>query len=67
MRISQRQRKWKMMLPFVAVIALFSSCKPLEQDIFKPDYQNVSLLPKLTAWIDQPSFENAYGANSYSV
>ena len=34
MRISQRQRKWKMMLPFVAVIALFSSCKPLEQDIF---------------------------------
>ncbi len=56
----------RILILLVAVIGL-SSCKPLERDVFEPDYQNANLLPRLTCWIDQPSFENAYGANSYSV
>ena len=56
----------KILLLLATIIGL-SSCKSLEPDLFAPDYQNVSLLPRLTCWIDQPSFENAYGANSYSV
>jgi hypothetical protein len=42
-------------------------CKTIEQEIFIPEYQNTTLLPRLTIWFDQPSFENAYGANSYSI
>ncbi|MDR1006314.1 MAG: hypothetical protein LBL74_05575 [Bacteroidales bacterium] len=49
------------------IILGFASCKSLEQDVFIPDYQNTTLLPRLTTWFDQPSFENAYGANSYAV
>lgn len=56
----------KILLLLATIIGL-SSCKSLEPYLFAPDYQNVSLLPRLTCWIDQPSFENAYGANSYSV
>ncbi len=55
------------LLLLIAVLVGFGSCKSLEQDVFMPDYQNTSLLPRLTCWIDQPSFENAFGANSYSV
>ncbi|MBP3254169.1 MAG: hypothetical protein J6M30_06655 [Bacteroidales bacterium] len=48
------------------VVAL-TSCKSLEESTFASDYQNPTLLPRLTCWIDQPSFENAYGANSWSA
>ncbi len=57
----------KRILLLVLVVLGLSGCKSLEQDLFQPDYGNPTLLPKLTCWIDQPSFENAYGANSYSV
>ncbi|MDR1847453.1 MAG: hypothetical protein LBR17_04990 [Bacteroidales bacterium] len=56
---------------FIAALTLltmgFVGCKSIEQDVFVPEYQNTVLLPRLTIWFDQPSFENAYGANSYAV
>ncbi len=67
MRKNRNTTPMNKILLLLAVIVGLSSCKSLESDIFQPDYQNTSLLPKLTCWIDQPSFENAYGANSYSV
>lgn len=56
-------------LLFVAIVLVLglSSCRSLKEDTFRSDYQNTELLPRLTCWIDQPSFENAYGANSYAV
>lgn len=42
-------------------------CKSIENSTFHSDYQNPTLLPRLSCWIDQPSFENVYGANSYAV
>ena len=51
----------------IAIVLAFTSCKSLKEDTFHSDYQNIDLLPRLTCWIDQPSFENAYGANSYSI
>ena len=59
----------KILLILVVIITttLFSGCKSLEESTFHYDYQNPVLLPRLTCWIDQPSFENAYGANSYAV
>ena len=43
------------------------SCKSFEQATLEPEYSMGTLLPRLTCWIDQPSFENAYGANSWSA
>ncbi|MBO5963457.1 MAG: hypothetical protein J6P97_03150 [Bacteroidales bacterium] len=67
MRRKQNQKRIGKILLLLAVTMCFGACKSLEADLFQPDYQNTTLLPKLTCWIDQPSFENAYGANSYSV
>ncbi len=51
----------------VAVCSLtIFSCKSLEESTFHSDNQNPILLPRLTCWIDQPSFENVYGANSWA-
>ena len=59
----------KKLLILAAVISALciNACKSLENSTFHSDYQNISLLPRLTCWLDQPSFENAYGANSYAV
>jgi len=52
----------------VLVLGLaFNSCKSFEQATLEPEYSIPTLLPRLTCWIDQPSFENAYGANSWSA
>ncbi|MCH3924331.1 MAG: hypothetical protein LKE30_05390 [Bacteroidales bacterium] len=51
----------------ISTIIGCTSCKSIQESTFHSDYQNPNLLPRLTCWIDQPSFENAYGANSYSV
>ena len=67
MRRKQNQKRIGKILLLLAVTMCFGACKSLEADLFQPDYQNTTMLPKLTCWIDQPSFENAYGANSYSV
>lgn len=67
MRKYRNQNRTIRILLAMFVIAGFCGCKSLEKDLFQPDYRNASLLPKLTCWIDQPSFENAYGASSYSV
>ncbi|MFA6806232.1 MAG: hypothetical protein WCR29_02315 [Bacteroidales bacterium] len=51
----------------VIIIAFaFTGCKTIKPVDFQPDYQNANLLPRLSIWFDVPSFENAYGANSYS-
>lgn len=53
---------------FVIIIAFaFAGCKTIKPADFQPDYQNANLLPRLSIWFDVPSFENAYGANSYSA
>ena len=67
MRKKLNQSRITRIFMLVMVVLCFCGCKSLESDLFMPDYQNATLLPKLTCWIDQPSFENAYGANSYSI
>ncbi|MDR0790089.1 MAG: hypothetical protein LBO06_04775 [Bacteroidales bacterium] len=52
---------------FALLTTGFVGCKSIEKDVFIPEYQNTILMPRLTTWLDQPSFENAYGANSYAV
>ncbi|MFV0598751.1 MAG: hypothetical protein ACK5M0_03380 [Bacteroidales bacterium] len=52
----------------VIIIAIaFAGCKTIKPADFQPDYQNANLLPRMDIWFDVPSFENAYGANSYSA
>lgn len=52
----------------VIIIAFaFTGCKTMSPADLQPDYQNANLLPRLSLWFDVPSFENAYGANSYSA
>jgi hypothetical protein len=58
--------KKRILIIAIVVIGL-TSCKSISESTFHSSYQNPTLLPRLTCWIDQPSFENAYGANSYSV
>jgi len=60
-------KKIYFILAFAILVMSFTGCRNIEQEIFIPEYQNTTLLPRLTIWFDQPSFENAYGANSYSV
>lgn len=57
----------RLSLFIVIIAALFSGCKTIKPSDFQSDYQNANLLPRLTIWFDVPSFENAYGANSYSA
>lgn len=58
----------KRLLPIaLALVVCLTSCRSLKEDTLHSDYQNTELLPRLTCWIDQPSFENAYGASSYAV
>lgn len=58
----------KKIIPIVVTVLLvLTSCRSLKEDTFHSEYFNTELLPRLTCWIDQPSFENVYGANSYAV
>lgn len=53
---------------FIVIIATaFVGCKTINPSDFQSDYQNANLLPRMSIWFDVPSFENAYGANSYSA
>ena len=60
-------RKVYLLLTLLTCVTLLNSCKSVEESTFQSDYQMGTLLPRLTCWIDQPSFENAYGANSWSA
>jgi hypothetical protein len=60
-------KKIYLILVFATFAIGFTACKSIEHDVFIPQYQNTTLLPRLAIWFDQPSFENAFGANSYSV
>lgn len=46
---------------------MFFGCRSITPSDFEPSYQNAQMLPRLSIWFDVPSFENAYGANSYSA
>ena len=60
-------KKLSLIISLFSIITLCVSCKSLEKSTFRSEYSNPVLLPRLTCWIDQPSFENAYGANSWAL
>ncbi len=54
-------------LLLIGIIVLITGCKSIQPSDFQPDFQNANLLPRMGIWFDFHSFENAYGANSYSL
>lgn len=56
----------KISLLLVSTVLLLAGCVSIKPSDFQPDFQNANLLPRMDIWFDVPSFQNAYGANSYS-